>query len=146
VSCDDENGCTADTCDAASGCMNTMIAECQPCAAASDCDDSDACNGDETCSATGMCAPGTTPDCDDGDACTADSCDATAGCEHTAITTGSCAPDAGAPDAGAPDAGTGGGAASGGCSCRTARSPQAGWGALGLVSMLAMSLLARRRR
>jgi len=151
VSCDDDDGCTTDTCDAASGCMNTMIAECQPCTTASDCDDSNACNGDETCSSTGMCAPGTVPDCDDGDACTADSCDAAAGCEHDPITTGSCAPDAGAPDAGAPDAGApdagaGGGTSSGGCGCRAARSPGAGAGAAGLVALLAATLLARRRR
>ncbi|MBW1785062.1 MAG: hypothetical protein JRK53_00365 [Deltaproteobacteria bacterium] len=49
------------------------------CSSDAECDDGDACNGLETCSA-GVCQPGTPLDCDDGDACTEDSCDPVSGC------------------------------------------------------------------
>ncbi len=44
-----------------------------------DCDDSDACNGIETC-VDGSCQAGSPPDCDDSMACSVDSCDAVTGC------------------------------------------------------------------
>jgi len=49
------------------------------CSSDAECDDGEACNGLETCSA-GVCQPGTPLDCDDGDACTEDSCDPVSGC------------------------------------------------------------------
>lgn len=48
------------------------------------CDDTDLCNGRETCQA-GVCEPGAPPSCDDTDPCTIDSCDAAAGCQSTVI-------------------------------------------------------------
>ncbi|MGM0575061.1 MAG: OmpA family protein [Myxococcota bacterium] len=55
------------------------------CEGDADCDDGDACNGEETCDlGTGACQPGTAPDCDDGVACTDDSCDPATGCVHVA--------------------------------------------------------------
>ena len=44
------------------------------CADAASCSDGLYCNGEETCSAAGMCVPGTPPSCDDGVACTTDGC------------------------------------------------------------------------
>jgi hypothetical protein len=58
---------------------------CPPCDCLSDveCDDSNFCNGAETCDAYGHCQGGSDP-CDDGLACTADSCDEGADtCTHT---------------------------------------------------------------
>ena len=53
------------------------------CTTASDCDDGDACNGTESCTA-GRCAPGTAVSCDDFISCTADTCNASDGaCSHT---------------------------------------------------------------
>ncbi len=49
------------------------------CVLDSDCDDADACNGEEVCSA-GTCQPGTLLICDDENACTIDSCDPGSGC------------------------------------------------------------------
>ncbi|NUN15524.1 MAG: hypothetical protein HUU55_18015, partial [Myxococcales bacterium] len=72
--CDDENACTADSCDSGGDCTFDTI----------ECDDSDACNGAETCEPLSGCvSPGL--DCDDGNACTVDSCDSALGCVHTTI-------------------------------------------------------------
>ena len=61
------------------------------CSADTDCDDSDACNGTETC-IDSACVVGTPVSCDDGVACTVDACDpSTTACAHTpdhAICTG----------------------------------------------------------
>ena len=48
------------------------------------CDDGNVCNGIEVRGSEG-CEAGTPLNCDDGNPCTEDSCDATAGCTHTAI-------------------------------------------------------------
>jgi len=59
---------------------------CEPgstCTVDTDCDDMDACTGTETCSAGGICQPGTTLDCADAIGCTADTCDPVMGCDHT---------------------------------------------------------------
>jgi hypothetical protein len=72
------------------------------CAADTDCDDGNLCNGVESCSA-GLCVPGTAVGSDDTNACTADSWDPIAGCSNVAIscedndacTTDSCDPIAG---------------------------------------------------
>lgn len=74
------------------------------CTSDPDCDDSNVCNGLETCDlGSGICQPGTVLNCDDGDACTADSCDPAAGCANDVIscddadtcTTDSCDPGSG---------------------------------------------------
>jgi MYXO-CTERM domain-containing protein len=75
LDCDDNNPCTADTCDALGGCKHTDAAD------GTACGDGDACNGDELCAA-GQCAPGAALDCDDQNLCTADACDAATGCTH----------------------------------------------------------------
>jgi hypothetical protein len=73
LSCDDSDACTVDSCDIAVGCLNVPIV----------CTDGDACNGLEICNpATGSCQNGTVPDCDDNNVCTTDTCNPTTGCEH----------------------------------------------------------------
>ena len=71
ISCDDGNACTADSCDPATGCVNAPIS----------CDDNNACTAD-SCDPTSGCV-NTPISCDDGNACTDDSCDTVLGCQHT---------------------------------------------------------------
>ena len=72
VDCNDNNPCTNDGCDLATGCTHTD--------GTAACDDGNACTGPDNC-ASGSCA--STPlTCDDGDGCTADSCDTSTGCVH----------------------------------------------------------------
>jgi hypothetical protein len=79
IDCDDGISCTQDSCDAQSGqCVHT------PDDAA--CDDANACNGVETCSAMTGCVMGTPVVCNDGNACTQDVCNPQSGaCSHPAI-------------------------------------------------------------
>ncbi|MFQ5479465.1 MAG: hypothetical protein ACE5E4_12725, partial [Candidatus Binatia bacterium] len=72
--CDDGNVCTDDSCDPATGCVNTNNT--------APCDDGDACTTADTCSG-GACVGGAAPNCDDGDVCTDDSCDPATGCVNT---------------------------------------------------------------
>lgn len=61
LDCDDGDMCTADACDATSGCSNTGIDGC--CNADLECDDGDACT-DDTCSgAGGVCTSTAIADC-----------------------------------------------------------------------------------
>ena len=55
---------------------------CPACACLSDaaCDDTDVCNGNESCDAYGVCQAGTPLTCDDADDCTTDSCVSPTGC------------------------------------------------------------------
>jgi hypothetical protein len=53
-----------------------------PCLVDADCDDADACNGDETC-VGGFCNFGLPLECDDGNDCTDDACDPALGCSNT---------------------------------------------------------------
>lgn len=71
-----------DTCEGTAAGSAVNAAGCS-CAQVS-CNDGNACNGVETCSA-GTCRAGTAPSCNDGDACTTDSCDPAAGCRHAPI-------------------------------------------------------------
>lgn len=92
--CDDNNPCTADSCDPVSGCTHTPVTgtpcndgnacttvdTCQAgtCVGSSPlpCDDGIFCNGTETCSPTLGCQVGTPVVCvDDGRTCTAEFCD-----------------------------------------------------------------------
>lgn len=57
-----------------------------PCTVNSDCDDSDACTGSETC-ADYTCVAGTALVCDDNAPCTTDGCDAATGCVASAPVT-----------------------------------------------------------
>jgi hypothetical protein len=74
VDCNDNNGCTDDGCDPATGC--THVNNNDPCDDGSACTTGDACAG-------GICVGGPGPDCNDNNVCTTDDCDAAAGCTHT---------------------------------------------------------------
>ena len=76
LDCDDKNPCTADSCDAGSGCSHA--------ANAAPCDDGSACTLNDAC-VNGQCA-GTQKKCEDGSPCTDDSCDAKTGCSAVANT------------------------------------------------------------
>ncbi|HEX2734315.1 MAG TPA: lectin-like protein [Polyangiaceae bacterium] len=58
----------------------------------SNCVDSNACNGTETCSA-GACQAGTPPSLNDGNACTTDACTPATGITHTPVASGTACPD-----------------------------------------------------
>jgi hypothetical protein len=76
VHCDDDNVCSADGCDLASGgCSHTPLDG----AGITGCDDGQACNGVERCVA-GVCSKETDFGCDDHDKCTIDSCADATGC------------------------------------------------------------------
>jgi hypothetical protein len=94
--CDDLNDCTADSCNADTGCVHTPIAgtcddesactqgdTCvggQCVGTAKQCTDGNACNGIEECvPATGDCVEGAPPVCNNGDLCP-DTCDPVDGC------------------------------------------------------------------
>lgn len=98
VSCDDTNPCTTDSCDPAMGCVfapNTLLCNDGSVCTSGDqcsggtcqggtpvqCDDSDVCNGMETCDPVTGCRPGLPAICDDGDACNGmETCDPAVGC------------------------------------------------------------------
>ena len=71
--CDDQDPCTDDSCDSASGCVHVP-------ASGAACDDGSACTHGDTCAA-GSCVGVTTP-CDDSQGCTADDCNPASGCVH----------------------------------------------------------------
>ena len=71
ITCDDDNECTVDTCDASEGCLHG--------ATEGVCDDGDACTGPGACNG-GTCESGEALDCDDGNMCTKDSCHSAQGC------------------------------------------------------------------
>ena len=79
VICNDNNVCTTDTCDPATGCVFTNNTN--------TCDDNNACTTGDVCG-NGTCA-GTTITCNDKNACTTDTCDPATGCVFT-NTTASC--------------------------------------------------------
>ncbi len=72
VDCDDNNGCTTDSCVSEVGCVHDTITNLP-------CDDGNACTSADTC-VEGECAAGDPKDCDDNNGCTTDSCDANTGC------------------------------------------------------------------
>jgi hypothetical protein len=74
VVCNDNNGCTDDSCNPASGCVYTNNTN--------PCDDGNACTTNDTCGG-GSCHGGNAPNCDDGNGCTDDSCNPASGCVHT---------------------------------------------------------------
>ncbi len=84
--CNDGNVCTNDSCNAATGCVNTAVAP------GTSCSDGNACNGAETCSGT-TCVAGTPPNCNDNNVCTNDSCNAATGCVNTAVAPGTSCSD-----------------------------------------------------
>ncbi len=72
--CNDGNVCTTDTCNPATGCVNTNNT--------STCDDGNACTTADTCSG-GQCIGGPPLNCNDGTVCTTDSCNPATGCVNT---------------------------------------------------------------
>ena len=80
ATCLDGNSCTSDVCDPGQGCIHPALGD------GTACDDGNPCTHSETC-LSGVCGSGIPKDCDDGNACTSDSCDlADGGCLHAAIT------------------------------------------------------------
>ena len=80
LTCDDNNGCTDDSCDPKSGCVflnNTA-----------QCDDGNECTTVDACE-NGVCVPSVASDvlCDDDNICTDDICNPDLGCIHTNNTT-----------------------------------------------------------
>jgi photosystem II stability/assembly factor-like uncharacterized protein len=74
VSCDDGNGCTADSCAPDAGCGHVALT--------GSCSTGNVCVTGETCSGA-VCGGGTAISCDDHDPCTDDTCSPDAGCAHT---------------------------------------------------------------
>ena len=87
LDCDDGVACTANLCDAITGCdnpdtcvggtaCNLISGLCEPksCSSNPECDDGLYCNGVETCDVGGTCVPGTAVVCNDGVGCTVDDC------------------------------------------------------------------------
>ena len=75
VVCNDNNPCTSDACDPASGCQTTAL----PGAV---CDDGEPCTSGDVCGEGGICA-GKVNSCDDVNPCTNDAC-ASGACQHVA--------------------------------------------------------------
>jgi hypothetical protein len=86
LACGDGNTCTTDSCDPVAGCRHTAVAN------GTSCRDTDLCDGAEACQ-TGVCRPGTPLSCVDGNACTNETCNASAGCQYTAVPNGTTCAD-----------------------------------------------------
>jgi cysteine-rich repeat protein len=69
--CDDQNSCTADSCEPGSGCVHAPLT--------GKCEDGDPCTNGDQCK-NGVCMAGMPVQCDDGEACTEDSCAPGLGC------------------------------------------------------------------
>jgi len=70
ISCNDNNACTNDSCNAVTGCVQT--------ANTAPCQDGNACTTGDVC-ANGACVPGAAVVCNDSNACSDDSCDPATG-------------------------------------------------------------------
>jgi cysteine-rich repeat protein len=75
--CNDDNVCTDEVCEPATGCEYTNNTD--------PCTDGSVCTLDDTC-ADGGCVSGAPLDCGDGNVCTDDSCDAVEGCGYASNT------------------------------------------------------------
>ena len=78
VSCDDGNGCTADSCESVGGCSSAPIS---PAGGVVPCLDGSACTILANC-VVGVCTKLKSLDCDDKQPCTTDACDPKTGCTH----------------------------------------------------------------
>jgi subtilisin-like proprotein convertase family protein len=72
--CNDNNVCTTDTCNPATGCVNTNNTN--------PCNDGNACTTNDTCGG-GTCNGGSPPVCNDNNVCTTDTCSPASGCVFT---------------------------------------------------------------
>jgi MYXO-CTERM domain-containing protein len=79
--CNNGGMCRTGSCDPATGCQYTPVAE------GTTCSNGDVCDGLETCQA-GVCQAGEPLMCDDHNPCTVDSCDSWNGCLHQALADG----------------------------------------------------------
>jgi hypothetical protein len=101
VSCDDQDPCTIDGCDAEVGCTHQVMAACTTCTGDTDpkCNDNDPCTTDSCVDAldgNGTPVKGCShkPKCDDNDPLSLDACDPVTGnCIHVVIPICSCAVD-----------------------------------------------------
>jgi len=84
VSCDDHDACTIDSCDPEGGCQHELIEGCKSCSEQADCNDGNACDGQEQC-VEGVCQSGDPLLCNDENPCTSDSCDPESGCVNSPI-------------------------------------------------------------
>ena len=75
--CNDDNPCTADACDAGTGCQNPTVD-------GGPCEDGDECTVGDECLA-GVCFAGQNAQCDDGNPCTDDLCTETGGCKNVSV-------------------------------------------------------------
>ena len=71
--CNDDNVCTADSCDPSQGCLHLLNT--------APCDDEDVCTTGDHCH-LGSCISDGPLTCEDGNSCTDDSCDPQTGCSH----------------------------------------------------------------
>ncbi len=78
--CEDNNPCTFNDCNTATGCANSPFDNA--------CSDGSACTNGDKC--VGTTCVGVDKVCDDGNPCTADTCDASAGCVHPPLTGPAC--------------------------------------------------------
>jgi RHS repeat-associated protein len=85
---DDNNPCTADSCDPSTGIAHT------PVSAGTSCADPNQCNGSEVCDGSGICAAGVPPATDDGNPCTVDACNPGTGVTHSPAPSGTNCADA----------------------------------------------------
>ncbi len=76
LTCDDNNPCTADSCDPEAGCTFLPADD-------GECTDYNACTQGDKCGG-GICLPGTLIDCDDDNLCTDDGCAPAEGCVYAA--------------------------------------------------------------
>ncbi len=74
LDCNDDNGCTDEVCNPASGCEYTNNT--------ASCDDGNACTVADQC-ADAACVSGAPLDCNDGNLCTDETCNPASGCEYT---------------------------------------------------------------
>jgi hypothetical protein len=79
--CDDQNPCTADTCDPLSGCTHRTLPD------GALCSDANACTAPDICR-QGGCIPGAAVSCADTNPCTQDTCDPVQGCVHRPVLDG----------------------------------------------------------
>jgi hypothetical protein len=101
--CNDGNACTVDSCDPASGCVNSAsAANGMACGSGADSD----CDNPDTC-LNGTCQPNREPNgtgCpDDGNQCTTDVCDGNGNCTHPNRTNGTACGDSANTDCDNPD-------------------------------------------
>ncbi|MFO0746056.1 MAG: hypothetical protein U1F43_10330 [Myxococcota bacterium] len=75
LDCNDDNPCTADSCDAVTGCKHTPVSN------DTQCSDGDPCSSGDSCQ-SGVCVPKSATVCDDGKQCTDSTCLPGQGCVH----------------------------------------------------------------